>query len=316
MRGGSIRMHMFPAVLCLVASVTTVAAENLPEQTPLRVHLELDHASIAVMDLAASGAAYQRLGFTLKPGHPHANSISNLHAKFLDATEVELITASEPRDDLASEYLKLIGQGDGGAFVALRSGRIDSIAARLTRAGHATVIKRTDGPRSISFPSDHALRTVWFLEVLRPWIDRAEYTAHANGGSGLRAVWLSSRIASALEPLLATLGYAAQPHDWPIAASRVVNLDAGEIYIVPLDSGLNGRSLVGVTIAVQSLGVVEDVLHDADVEFSGHTDLRGSSLLVRPLGARGIWLEFLEAPAPQREIRDANERNAGARARE
>ena len=50
------------------------------------------------------------------------------------------------------------------------------------------------------------------------------------------------------------------------------------------------------TIAVQSLHVVEDVLQEADVEVSRRTDPRGSSLLVRPIAARGVWLEFLEAP--------------------
>ena len=297
-------LGLYLAALLALEGIATASAESVPKAPPTRVHIELDHANIAVTDLPASGAAYQRLGFTLKTGRPHLNSIANLHAKFLDGTEVELITASEPRDDLALEFLQLMRRGDGGAFVALRSFPIDSIAARLQRAGHAAPISRADGPRSIMFSRDNGLRAVWFLEVLRPWIDRPEYTTHANGGLGLRAVWLSSNIATELEWLLDAFGYVARPSDWPLPGGRVVSLDAGEIYLVPLEPNPNGRPLVGVTIAVQSLHVVETVLQDSDVEATRHTDPRGSSLLIRPIAARGAWLEFLETPWADRDNRD------------
>src|SRR5262245_4051661 len=54
----------------------------------------LDHIPTAVRDLGAASARYRALGFALKPGRLHDNSILNNHAKFPDGTEIELITAT------------------------------------------------------------------------------------------------------------------------------------------------------------------------------------------------------------------------------
>src|ERR1043165_6381461 len=79
----------------------------------------IDHIPIAVRDLAAAAASYRALGFALKPGHLHDDSIVNVHAKYRDGTEIELISASEPKDALAANYLKFIAAGEGPAFLAL-----------------------------------------------------------------------------------------------------------------------------------------------------------------------------------------------------
>ena len=63
----------------------------------------------------------RRLGFALKPGRPHANGIRNLHAKFPDGTELELITAAKATDDLTHTYVAHLEKGDGPAFLALFS---------------------------------------------------------------------------------------------------------------------------------------------------------------------------------------------------
>jgi len=52
----------------------------------------LDHIVVAVKDLEAAAERYRGFGFTLKPGRPHANGIRNLHVKFPDGTEIELLT--------------------------------------------------------------------------------------------------------------------------------------------------------------------------------------------------------------------------------
>jgi hypothetical protein len=74
--------------------VALVSAGCAPAVPPIA---GVDHIPVAVTDLAAAGERYRALGFTLKPGRPHANSISNLHAKHADGTEIELLTAAEPR---------------------------------------------------------------------------------------------------------------------------------------------------------------------------------------------------------------------------
>src|SRR5262245_30871681 len=75
----------------------------------------LDHIPTAVRDLEAASARYRALGFVLKPGRLHDDSILNNHAKFPDGTEIELITATQPGDALASRYLQKIAAGDGPA---------------------------------------------------------------------------------------------------------------------------------------------------------------------------------------------------------
>ena len=269
-----------------------MAADSSSART--RVHLELDHANIAVDDLGLSAFAYQRMGFTQKPGRPHANSIANQHFKFLDGTELELITATEARDALAAEYVAMAGVGDGGAFVALHTRSFDSLAVRLTRAGQPLPVSRAAGPRSLSFGHEHPLHPVWFLETLRPWVERAEFTTHNNTAVALQAVWLSSRLTADAVALFAALGYPARSSEAPVSQTTVIALDAGEIYLVPLLNTPSRRPLIGMTIAVHRLDAVESILAGAEVEVERHIDARGPSLRVRPAFAQGIWLEFLE----------------------
>jgi glyoxalase-like protein len=73
----------------------------------------LDHIPIVVRDLDRAAADFEALGFVLKPGRPHANGLHNVHAKFPDGTELELISPSTPTDDLSHRYVEWLRQGDG-----------------------------------------------------------------------------------------------------------------------------------------------------------------------------------------------------------
>ncbi len=68
----------------------------------------IDHVNVAVNDLPEARVVFEKLGFTIKPGRVHGNSIDNLHIKFANGTELELITSRKPLDDLATEYLNLL----------------------------------------------------------------------------------------------------------------------------------------------------------------------------------------------------------------
>jgi len=121
----------------------------------------LDHVNVVVRDLEQAGRTYQRLGFTLKQGRPHANSIRNLHIKFSDTTEIELITADEPRDALARRYIALKHAGEGGAHFAVRG------------AGEASA------------------EEMFFVQPLTSPTDSAHHFVHRNGAYRLLEVWLS-----------------------------------------------------------------------------------------------------------------------------
>lgn len=82
-------------------------------------NIYIDHLTIAVNDLAQAKKDFKALGFTIKPGTLHTNSIENAHVKFHDGTSLELITASEPRDELAESYIEIMAEGDVPAYFCL-----------------------------------------------------------------------------------------------------------------------------------------------------------------------------------------------------
>jgi len=121
----------------------------------------LDHVPIAVRDLPAAAADYRRLGFVLKPGRPHENGIENVHAKFPDGTEIELITAPAARDALTSRYRRHLESGDGPAFLALHApGGVEGIQAPdyvfFARLNHSP----TDRPEHFAHPNTARTRAI------------------------------------------------------------------------------------------------------------------------------------------------------------
>ena len=79
----------------------------------------IDHLPIAVANLDSAADHFRRLGFTIKPGRFHANGIKNIHIKFNNGTELELITADKEKDELSAEYCNIIADGGGPAFLGL-----------------------------------------------------------------------------------------------------------------------------------------------------------------------------------------------------
>ena len=74
----------------LVSSLTAVLTPQAPESVP-----GPDHIPVVVRDLERAAATYRPLGFSLKPGRPHANGIRNVHVRFPDGSGVELLTVPE-----------------------------------------------------------------------------------------------------------------------------------------------------------------------------------------------------------------------------
>ncbi|HEU0055301.1 MAG TPA: VOC family protein, partial [Longimicrobium sp.] len=166
-------------------AATETACAAAPSAT-----VRLDHVPIAVRDLEGATADYRdRLGFAIKPGRPHPNSILNSHQKFRDGTQLELITATEPRDRLARDYLDFLTGGDGGAFLALHAGRADSASARVkaVEPEHEAADGEYGTP---GFAPGHPLRYLFFANGPASPTDRPEHFAHPNTAAGLHAVWI------------------------------------------------------------------------------------------------------------------------------
>ena len=164
------------AVLAVGAIVSASGCRSRRDaQAPFTVGL--DHVNVAVRDLDAAATHYSAMGFALKPGRPHLNGITNRHIKFTNGTELELITAPAPADDLTRYYRRLIDAGDGAGFLALHP-------SDCRRGDRAPVTRRFAGQtfglhlRLSVRPSPRPRRSSRG-STTRP-TDRPEHFAHAN----------------------------------------------------------------------------------------------------------------------------------------
>jgi catechol 2,3-dioxygenase-like lactoylglutathione lyase family enzyme len=232
--------------------------------------LGIDHVNVAVANLEAAGARYRALGFALKPGRPHDNGIRNLHAKFRDGTEIELITAPTGVDSLTRKYRALLKDGDAPAFLALFTP--EPGAANTLDAGGVRV------PDYVFFGPRNASPT-----------DRPEHFAHANTASALTRVWLAGDDLSAERRLLAALGatFRRETVEFPDRIdAEIAELLQGSVVLLPGRFQIvRGRPIAGVTVAVRDL--------DAAATFAGASARRtASSVFVDPRDALGYRLEL------------------------
>jgi Glyoxalase-like domain len=265
----------------------------------------VDHVPIAVRDLEAATAHYRdRLGYSIKPGRPHPNSILNSHQKFRDGTQLELITATEPRDETAADYISFLQSGDGAAYLSLSAGPMGplapiSAALREVEPEHRATLG--EGYQSISFPNGHPLEYIFFSLNRPSPTDRPEHKAHANAAAGLHAVWLAHADPSPEIRMLERLGARACPSRLmlPIGAVRQeIRLARGSLYLVPRAETPPRRAIAGVTVEVTDLDSARASLRLPPGAVTEGRDARGRWLRVAPQHAHGLWMEFLR-PAPR-----------------
>jgi hypothetical protein len=253
----------------------------------------LDHIPVAVSDLALAQADFARLGFTLKPGRPHPNGISNAHIKFADHTEIELITAANPTDPLALEYSDFLKAGEGAAFWSLYAPSLPTLTTRLAALALAP---QNDG-EIVTFSQAQNPHRLFFASREPSPTDKPAYFDHPNTAYHLAGIWLTP---SAIERNLAEhFGAipAAGPACAPFApAAQTLVLPGGdEIHLVPQDPHrAPDREILGVTVLVHSLTALRHTLHASHVAAIRHHTCPQGSLWVRPQEAHGVWVEFME----------------------
>lgn len=280
-------------VLLSIAAITAASPTSVSAAATLV--RGLDHIPVAVADLDAAAEHYRRLGFTLKPGRPHENGVRNQHVKFADGTEIELITASQARDALTTEYLEHLAHGDGPAFLALFAPDMDPLARVFDGVGRA--YRRSDG--LLSFPVGDDLRYVFFGQRNASPTDRPEHFEHANGAEALIGVWLAGDDLSAERDLLirlgATIGEEAL-HVPDETRATVARLPQAEIALLPGSRQWTpGRRIVGATLRTRSLESLRRVLASGGGKIPATVGTgRGASLFLEPTVTHGLWLEFRE----------------------
>jgi len=291
-----LRAALWLAVILLLAAgglpdLAAQAAEDLP---PLR----LDHVPIAVRDVEGAVLTYRdRLGFAIKPGREHANSIFNAHIKFEDGSALELITATEPRDAQAAWYIAALADREGPVALALDGGPVRSLAGRLEGSGIAFSTAEHSYYESLSFGFDSPLTHLFFLVVHRRPPDLPEHLDHGNGALRLHAVWIADPGHAAERDLLGQLGWgagSADSLDLPAGRAESVPLERGVLYLVG-SAGPERRPVVGATVEVRNLDdAAASLAPETRAVAQAGEDCRGKYLRLPPEVTHGLWLELLE----------------------
>lgn len=252
----------------------------------------LDHLPLAVVDLDRASDTYRQLGFSLKPGRSHDNSIRNQHIKFPDGSGIELLTASAPRDGLSARYLEFLAQGEGPAFLSFHARDTDKLLAALGDAGFEW--KQAAGVVTMNHPQ---LGFVFFVRDNRSLSDRPEHFTNPNSAHAMTGVWLALDEPEVMEQLLQALGAKAETATVRVpepVQARIYRVANGRVVLLPASfQRISGRPLVGAEFEVRSLDQAPGIEADADKlpqppgETAAHRSRR-----VSPVDAHGIWLEF------------------------
>jgi hypothetical protein len=176
--------QLFGAVL-LGAIVLLIAHFGLAQNSSIT---HLDHLTIAVKDLEQAKKDFKALGFTIKPGRVHANSIENAHIKFQDETALELITASAPLDELAKQYLTWIDDGGGPAYVCLRMDEVELTEKLIIDFDPG--LSTGSYYQMLTFPDNSPLSYLFFIKYTDPPVDLREHLQHQNGVVGIKSLSL------------------------------------------------------------------------------------------------------------------------------
>ena len=165
--------------------------------------VRVDHVVVAVRDLELATKNFEDLGFQLKDGRPHANTIRNRHIELADGTELELLTASEPKDGLAASYLRFLADGDGGAYLALQTTELEAVVEVLE--GEGLAVQHFDsGSFRYATVSDAGFEAIFVIDYQggNPLGGVVE-TRQPNGAAGISKIWVEggSLVRRALEGL-------------------------------------------------------------------------------------------------------------------
>ncbi len=177
----------------------------------------IDHLVLAVRDLDAARATFQRLGFTLTPvaRHPFgtANSLAQFGGSFLELLAVADTSAIAVGDGAHFSFggfnRDFVEGGEGLSMLALKSA--DAAADRADFAAHdlrtyepfgfERVATGPDGAErkvafSLTFTSDARLRRAGFFTCRHHYPEnfwRTEFQRHANGASAIASAVMVTR---------------------------------------------------------------------------------------------------------------------------
>ena len=284
-----VRLRSWLSAIFLAGLTGHAFPQHSESQLPL---IGIDHIPMAVADLEGASDTFRQLGFSLKPGRRHNNTIRNRHIKFPDGSGIELLTASAPMDTLSSSYLEFLAHGEGPAFLSFHARDTDKLLAALGNAGFEW--KQAAGLVTLNHPR---LDFVFFVRDNRSPSDRAEHFAHPNSAHAMTGVWLAMKEPEPLVQLLQALGAKAETATVQVpepVQARIYRVTNGRVVLLPARYQLiSGRPLVGAEFELRSRDPPRRIEADDDTPSSPDGEpTTDSRWLVSPGDAHGIWLEF------------------------
>jgi catechol 2,3-dioxygenase-like lactoylglutathione lyase family enzyme len=283
-----------PATFCLRMSAILLLpfVSGARAQTPLLSGL--DHIPVVVADIDRAQADFRAMGFAIKPGRFHANGIRNAHVKFLDGTEIELITATNATDELTSEYLAKLKTGEGPVYFGLYAPDRDTVGMRLKDLR----VPAQEDNGMFTFPSTSPLHSLFLGQRNKTPTDKPEYFAHPNSATRLSALWVrdSRQLRDVLEDMWVPLTPMTPCGVLGIASGVRASLPEGDVFLIPSDTA----NVVAARVEVRKLSEVEAVLKASGVQTKKDSSCGTEAVWVAPANGHGIWIEFAERDRTER----------------
>jgi catechol 2,3-dioxygenase-like lactoylglutathione lyase family enzyme len=265
----------------------------------------IDHIIVAVRDLEAARAGWQRLGFTLTPRGRHVGQGTANYCIMFPRDYLELLGFVE-RDEHAHRLETFLAGREGAMSVAFAPDR-DAAAARAALAanglhpgepralGRALELPEGDvTPRFslLNLPSEETPALDCFVcgHLTPELVRRPEWLRHPNGVTGIAAVHLVAEDPAALAPAYRRL----------LGAERVspngngIAVDTGRNRLNFARPGMSGTdipppAITALELRVESLAATGDYLRGVGIAY---LDLPDGRLAVNPADANGTALLF------------------------
>jgi catechol 2,3-dioxygenase-like lactoylglutathione lyase family enzyme len=280
----------------------------------------IDHLVLAVRDLDAAAAAYQRLGFTVTPPAVHPFGTGNRLVQ-LDGNFVELLGLVEPAKIVPPTPTSFSFSDFNARFLERRQGLsmvvLDSADARHDHAAFGAAGLRTFEPVDFARDArqpDGRVATVAFsvcfvLDEAHPELPmfvcqqhypenfwRADYQRHANGAMRIVEVTVAVERPAGLAPFYGKLfgadAVSRQDDGLVVATTRGIIrvLSPDRLAARYPDPAAEVPCYAGYRVAVAELGAAAALLRDRGVPFVD----ADAALGIGPAAAGGTVLELVQ----------------------
>ncbi len=294
----------------------------------------LDHLGIVVKDLAATKKTYTEIfGFKNATEGKLPNGLNNLVFYFEDGTYIEFIHPYDAKK--AAFYANFVKKFEGGVFYVLAISSAKDTDAFMRKRGFnlskprsGTILLKGEKkePKELwrtyfleksPFPGDPFFYIEYKPEIRKEFMNklknrgvRRKYFRHRNTALSLKAVWMAVPDLDAAIKIYQKMGSpVGKKFDDPRLDAKGCIIEAGEGMILlyspaskksPVATFLDERkrpTILGISLQVGSIIAVRNLLRQSpQIQRITAMGVLGSSILIKPEQAHGVWLEFYKKP--------------------